>query len=162
MNAQLFDKVKVGRDIKEQFGFSGEITSAIAYDIDVSASAKASLFLTKKKQLLCYITAEGRLTLGDVRKIIRHMGLMADLYMPPRGQTRYFDEIGRAKFREVFPGRKPNSESDIDYYRTLATYNPALVLISGVHDGVVYQYDRDASGGWRPSVKFAYRRIKTS
>jgi hypothetical protein len=74
----------------------------------------------------------------------------------------YFDQIGRSKFHEVFPGRKNINESDINFYRMLAPYNPALVLISEVKDGHVFQFDSDATTNWRVTAKFAYRRIRTS
>ena len=90
------------------------------------------------------------------------MGLKAELYFPPKGHPLYFDEIGRSKFHEVFPGRSNVSNDDIIFYRTLAPYNPALVLISEVKNGEVYQFDTDASGQWRLAAKFTYRRIKTS
>lgn len=146
----------------ELFGMRVEPSKIIADDIDVGRAIRATVFLSKKKQLYCYIHGQSRLTLGDVQKIIARMGLKAELYAPPKGQPNYFDDIGRAKFREVFPGRTNISEGDIRFYRTLAAYYPALVLISEVKDGVIYQYDPDARGGWRPAAKFAYRRIKTS
>ena len=90
------------------------------------------------------------------------MGLKAELYFPPKGRPLYFDEIGRSKFHEVLPGRSNVSNDDIIFYRTLSPYNPALVLISEVKNGEVYQFDTDASGQWRLAAKFAYRRIKTS
>ena len=82
--------------------------------------------------------------------------------MPPKGQPNYFDEIGKQKFRAVFPGRHNPSLDDIRYYRTLAPYNPALIQIHEVKNGEVYQFDTDASGNWRVGARFAYRRIKTS
>ena len=82
--------------------------------------------------------------------------------MPPKNQPNYFDEIGREKFRGVFPGRGSITDSDIVFYRTLAPYSPALLLVSEVKDGNIYQADSDARGGWRVSAKFAYRRIRTS
>jgi hypothetical protein len=90
------------------------------------------------------------------------MGLKVEMYMPPKGRPNYFDEIGRVKFGEVFPGRNTVLESDILFYRTLAPYSPALLLISEVKDGHIYQADSDARSGWRVGAKFAYRRIKTS
>ena len=48
------------------------------------------------------------------------------------------------------------------FYKTLVSYNPALVLISEIKDGHVYQYDADSADSWRVGAKFAYRRIKTS
>ena len=128
----------------------------------MSRTARATVLLSKKRQLLVHIEASSPLLLGDVKKIISRMGLKAELYMPPKGQPHYFDDIGRMKFSEVFPGRKVITEEDIVFYKTLAPYNPALVLISEVKKGEIYQFDADARGGWRVGAKFAYRRIRTS
>lgn len=162
MDDNWLDEVALEREAKTSFGMVVEIDKVIAHEIDVSRAAKASVYLTKKKQLLCYVHGHSRLLLSDVRKIISRMGLKAELYIPPKGQLNYFDDIGRDKFREVFPGRGHISDQDIAYYRTLAPYNPALILVSEVRDGVIYQYDADARSDWRPATKFAYRRIKTS
>lgn len=89
------------------------------------------------------------------------MGLAAELYLPPKGQPHYFDDIGRAKFAQVFPGRSNPGPADLQYYRTLAPYNPALVQIAEVKTGEIKQFDTDAKGQWRTATKFAYRRIKT-
>lgn len=162
MEDRWLDDIALEREAKDGFGMTVEIDKLIVHEINVGRAVKASLYLTKKKQLICYIHGHSRLLLSDIRKVITRMGLKAELYIPPKGRPNYFDDIGTARFREVFPGRKPNNETDIAYYRTLAPYNPALVIISEVRDGTVYQYDSDARSGWRPSAKFAYRRIKTS
>ena len=162
MNDESYDDLALERMVSERFGVRGDINKVIASNIEVSRMARATVFMTAKKQLFCYITGTTKLQLGDVQKIITRMGLKAELFMPPKHQPEYFDVIGREKFREVFPGRGSITDADIRYYRTLAPYNPALVLIAEVRDGHIYQYDTDASGDWRPAVKFAYRRIKTS
>ncbi len=155
-------KLALEEAAKTHFGMDIDVDSIVAHEIDVGRATKASVFLTGKKQLLCYVHGHSRLVLSDVRKVVARMGLKAELYMPPRGQPNYFDEVGREKFREVFPGRGQVTSEDIQFYRTLAPYSPALVLISEVKDGHIYQFDADASSGWRVAVKFAYRRIKTS
>lgn len=162
MNAQLSNTQAITDAIHRDFGMITDVDAMIANGIDVSASAKAWIFLTKKKQLICYIDAASRLTLGDVRKMVSHIGLKPELFVPPKGRPNYFDELAEHEFRKVFPGRRSTGESDLAYYRTLAPYRPALVIVSEVKDGVIHQYDRDARGGWRPGVKFSYRRIKTS
>ena len=88
---------------------------------------------------MVYIEASSTLLLSDVKKIILRMGLKAELFVPPKGQPQYFEEIGRMKFREVFPGRTHISDEDIQFYKTLAPYNPALILISEVKNGEIYQ-----------------------
>ena len=162
MNDKWLDDIALERNAKDEFGMALEIDKMIVREMDVARAVKAAVFLTKKKQLLCYIRGHSKLLLSDVQKIISRMGLKAELYMPPKNQPNYFDDIGRDRFREVFPGRENISDQDIHFYRTLAPYNPALVLISEVRDGTIYQYDSDSHSGWRPAAKFAYRRIKTS
>ena len=162
MELEIYDDIALEQHAKAKFGMDVDIDHVIVRNVPVSHVARATLFLTKKKQLLVYIEATSRLGLGDVRKLVSRMGLKAELYIPPKGRPNYFDEIGKQKFSEVFPGRHNPSHEDIQYYRTLAPYNPALVQIHEVKNGHVYQFDTDASSDWRVSAKFTYRRIKTS
>ena len=162
MNDQIYDDMALERIAKDRFGVACDVDNVIVRQIEVGRMTTATLFLTKKKQLMVYISGQSKLLLSDVKKIVARMGLKAELYFPPKGQPDYFDHIGREKFREVFPGRGHINDQDILFYRTLAPYNPALVLISEVKNGEVYKYDSDASSGWRVAAKFAYRRIKTS
>lgn len=162
MDDRWLDDMALEREIKTEFGMNVDIDKLIVHGVDVARACRASVVLTKKKQLLCYIRGHSKLLLSDVRKIVSRMGLRAELYVPPKGQPSYFDDIGKEHFKKTFPGRTPQTDRDIDYYRTLAPYNPALIIISEVRDGTIYQFDSDARSGWRPATKFAYRRIKTS
>jgi len=162
MREEIYDDIALEKVCKERFGVDAEISQVIVRGVDVSRSASATVFLTKKKQLFVYVHGHSRLLLSDIKKMVARMGLKAEVYFPPKGQPNYFDTIGRDKFREVFPGRGHISDEDIIFYRTLAPYNPALVLIGEVKNGEIYRYDSDAKSDWRIAAKFAYRRIKTS
>lgn len=162
MSDESYNQLALERNCRTNFGMNLEIKQTIAQHLPVSRVDTATVFLTTKKQLYVYIEAQSRSTLSDIKKMIVRMGLKAELYLPPKGRPGYFDEVGRQKFREVFPGRSHVSDADIVFYRTLAPYNPALVQIAEVKNSVISQYDSDASGGWRAAVKFAYRRIRTS
>lgn len=162
MNEQVYEDFALEKNLKAQFGVATEVTSVIARRIPVSRTAEATLFLSEKKQLFLYVTSQSKLLLSDVQKIVSRVGLKAELYLPPKNRPHYFDEVGIGKFREIFPGRGNINDRDIAFYRTLAPYSPALILISEVKDGVIYQYDSDSRGEWRQHTKFAYRRIKTS
>lgn len=162
MNDQVYEDFAVEKAIKAHFGVVVDIDAVIGRRFPVSRTAEASLLLTKKKQLFLYVTSQSKLLLSDVQKIVSRVGLKAELYVPPKGRPRYFDEIGTEKFREIFPGRSQINPADIAFYRTLTPYSPALILISEVKLGHLYQYDSDSSGEWRPYAKFTYRRIKTS
>jgi hypothetical protein len=162
MNDQVYEDFALEKNLKAQFGVDAEVDSVIARRFPVSRTAEATLFLTKKKQLFLYVTSQSKLLLSDIQKIVSRAGLKAELYMPPKNRPHYFDEVGTEKFREIFPGRGQINAQDIAFYRTLSPYSPALILISEVKAGMVYQYDSDSTGGWRQHTKFAYRRIKTS
>ncbi len=156
------DLAVLKKEVVAHFGVVLDIDTVIADSIPVSRSAEATLVLTKKKkQLYLYITSQSQLLLSDIQKIVGRMGLQAEVYLPPKGRPHYFDEVGTKKFREIFPGRTNITPQDIHFYRTLAPYHPALVLISEVKAGLIYQYDSDSKGEWRPSVRFTYRRIRT-
>lgn len=162
MNEEIYSDIAIEQVAKTRFGLDIDVDSVIVRSVDVSRTAKATVFLTKKKQLFAYVFGPSTLLLSDVQKILSRMGLKAELYLPPKGQPDYFDAVGRRKFLEVFPGRKDVAASDLVFYRTLAPYNPALVIIEEVKNGTIKCFDSDASGGWRVAAKFAYRRIKTS
>lgn len=162
MNDEIYDDIAIERIAKSEFGMDVDISQVIVRQVEVSRTATATVFLTKKKQLLVYVSGHQKLLFSDVKKIVARMGLKAEMFFPPKGQPDYFDRVGREKFKAVFPGRGHVSDADIVFYRTLAPYNPAMALISEVKDGHIYQYDSDTRGGWRVAAKFAYRRIKTS
>lgn len=162
MTEKMYEELALERKINERFGVDIDVRQTIVAHVPVSHTSEATLFLTSKKQLYVYITGQSKLLLSDIKKIVSYMGLKADTYIPPKGRPHYFDEIGRQKFHDVFPGRSHVTAEDIIFYRTLTPYNPALVLISEVRDGHVNQFDVDAKGNWRAAAKFTYRRIKTS
>lgn len=162
MKNEMYNEILLNRTLRDGFGVDVDAKQIIVNNASISPTADATLFLTTKNQLYLYISAKSKLTLGDVKKLVIRMGLKAELFLPPKGRPQYFNEVGSAKFHEVFPGRKQTCEADIAFYKTLAPYNPALVLISEVRDGNVYQYDSDSVNGWRIAAKFAYRRIRTS
>lgn len=158
----MFDDFAMERLIKDRFGLNIEVENIIASHIPVSHTVTATVFLTDKKHLYVYIAAQSTLTVGDVKKFVRLMGLKAETYVPPKGQPNYFDDVARQKFNAVFPGRIQVLPDDLIYYRTLVPYNPALVQISEIPTGEIRQFDTDARGNWRVATRFAYRRIRTS
>jgi len=162
MNDAIYDDITLEKLAKEKFGLHLEIKQTILRSAPVSYTSEASVFLTTKNQLFVLVTGKSRLLLSDIRKIVVRMGLKAELFVPPKGEPDYFDRIGREKFAQVFPGRTPTVADDLAFYRTLAPYNPALVQIKEVKDGVIKQFDADSTRDWRLAVEFSYRRILTS
>ena len=162
MHADIYDDLALEEIAREQFGKVLDIKQVIARDIPTSHTTKASVFLTTKSQLYVLISGRAPLTLGDVRKMVKRMGLVAEAYLPPRHEPNYFDKIAEKKFKETFPGRTVTSDQDLLFYRLLVPYNPALVLVAEVSDGTIRQFDSSDSSNWRVAAKLTYRRIKTS
>jgi hypothetical protein len=162
MNRDFYNDSTMEQQIKARFGLDVDVKSMIARAIPVGPGARANVFLSTKSLLFAFIVGTGRLTFGDVQKILSRMGLRPELFLPPRGEAHYFDEIGQQKFKEVFPGRQIVKSDDLRFYRTLAPYDPALVQIAEIISGRIKQYDNDAVSHWRTAAKFAYRRIRTS
>lgn len=158
----MYEELAMERAIKDKFGVDIDLYQPIIFKVPVGHTSEATLFLSSKKQLFLYISGQSKLVLSDIKKIVSKMGLKAEIYYPPKGRPHYFDEVGRQKFKDIFPGRTHVSEEDIIFYRTLSPYNPALILISEVKSGIIYQYDTDSATDWRQAAKFAYRRIRTS
>ena len=157
-----FDEISLEKFVHSTFGLNFDIKTIIADKIPVGSGAFASVILSEKGMLYVLIASRGAMNLGDVKKILTRMNLRAEQFFPPHGDPDYFNRIALAKFREVYPGRGIVRDDDLTFYRTLASYNPALVQIVEVVDGIIRQYDTDSVGKWRPSVKFSYRRIRTS
>ncbi len=162
MNPDIYDDIALEQIVSGSFGKQVDIKQVVARNIPTSHTTKASVFLTTKNQLYVIITGRAPLTLGDVRKMIKRMGLVADAYLPPQHQPDYFDKLAEVKFKETFPGRTVTNDQDLLFYRQLVPYNPALIHISEVSDGVIRQFDSSDSSNWRPAAKLMYRRIKTS
>lgn len=162
MIESVYKEEALERAIKDYFGLKLSVSQMVAHDLPLSRTAYAQLFLTPDKHFYCYIDARSNLSLGDIKILIKKIGLVADKYLPPAANKNYFNDIATDKFKKVFPGKMPQAESDLRYYLTLVPYHPALVQIKEVVDGKLYQFDPDATGSWRSNKTFSYRRIKTS
>lgn len=158
----MYSELALERRIAARFGSNFDLHHTIALELPAGRNLRATVFLNTKKQLYVYIEGEFKLRLGDVQKLVHKLGFKAEAYLPPKTHPTYFDDYGQSQFRATFPGRPAGNSADIRYYRTLAPYNPALVQISEITSGEIFQFDSDAATGWRPAVKFAYRRIRTS
>ncbi len=162
MDSGMYDDLAIEELVKQHFGMKLEIKQTLVRGAPVSHTSEATVILSTKNQLYVFIKGQSRLTLGEVKKMVSRMGLKAELFIPPKGQPDYFNKIATAHFHKVFPGKSHFSSDDLSYYRTLAIYQPALVQISEVSTGKIYQFDTDSASSWRPVTNFSYRRIRTS
>lgn len=146
-------------DLASEFGFTMPIKRIVAQQMPVSRSAKATIFFNRKNQLFIYINTPARQTLGDVQKILFRVGVTAYKHLPPINRPDYFVEIASEHFHKTYPSRKITSDNDLRYFKTLALYNPALVQIKNVKQGVINCFDPDAKGDWRVLTKLTYSRL---
>lgn len=160
MNADIYDDMALEAIALEHFGKRFDIKQVVVRNIPTTHTTVASVFLTTKNQLYALVHGRAPLTLGDVRKIVKRMGLEAEAYLPPAHRPNYFDDIAVEKFKAVYPGRHDISDADLRFYRLGAPYNPALILLSAVVDGTIKQFDASDSTNWRVAAKFQYKRIK--
>ncbi|MDQ5982299.1 MAG: hypothetical protein QG549_296 [Patescibacteria group bacterium] len=94
------------------------------------------------------------MTLGDVRRVVKRMGMDAEAYYPPEMDVRYFTRFARKAFLSVYPGREIVNNSDLQYYQNLALYSPALVRIGRVN-GQIRRFNARA-GSWQKLIDYTY------
>ncbi|MDR0887533.1 MAG: hypothetical protein LBM97_02500 [Candidatus Nomurabacteria bacterium] len=152
---------KLSQLLNIHFGFRRPIEKVILQNVYVGSMANATLFFDAKGYLLLFIASKTRLKLAEVQKIVSRMGMKARIFLPPMGDTAYFNTIAREKFAMTFPGKKIVHADDLAYYRTLVPYNPALVVIGEVKNGVVKVFDSESPTGWRDAVNLSYNYSKT-
>lgn len=161
MNLNVYDDIALEAIAEEQFAKKLTITQVVARNIPTTHTTTASVFLTDKNQLYALIQGKAALTLGDIRKLVKRMGLIAEAYLPPANQPQYFNDVAVRKFKSVYPGRYDITDADLRYYRLSAAYNPALVLLAGIENDTIKQFDSSDSSNWRVAAKYNYKRIKT-
>jgi hypothetical protein len=151
--------IEFEKKINAQFGFSGGISKILARNVPAGRSSVVTIFFSKThRDLYAFLDFRSRATLSDVRKALLNMNLRPLSYIPPKGAEDYFDDIARSKFIKVFPGRRNIRSDELIYYRTLVPYNPALVQILEVKDGIIKTFDRDTHGNWRKAIALEYKK----
>lgn len=160
MNEDIFHDINLEKTIGREFDLQLDITDVISRDITVGITAKGTVFKTPQNTHFLHVTSQGTLNFGDVKRIVRSMGLEAEAFLPPRGDQEYFKRIGIEKFKQMFPGKYLMGDEDTRYYETLAPYNPALVRLSKIK-GEILGYTI-ATGQWHKVKSYAYTKMKVA
>src|SRR5690349_21844851 len=87
MKSDMYDDLANEELIKEHFGMRLEIKKTLVRSAPVSHTSEATVFLSTKNQLYVLIRGQSRMKMGEVKKIISRMGLKAELFIPPKGQS---------------------------------------------------------------------------
>lgn len=160
MNDAIFDDLAIEKSCKDRFDRTIDIAETIVRGVPVGLATRATVFVTTNRQVFVYIASQTGMVLDDVRKIIHRMQCEAEVFVPPHSEVDYFERIGRDKFKALFPGKQILGEDDLRYYKNLAPYNPALVLLSKVK-GEIRGFEA-ASKTWRKVKDYTYSKIKPS
>lgn len=160
MDSDFFTDLAISETIREQFAKKFEITRMIVRDIQVGSVAHASVFRVKGGNVYTLVRSKTELTLGDIIKMLRNMGVEADDFAPPSGVETYFDDKALERFKEVFPGRRiVNDSEDLRYYRKLIPYTPALARVAQIR-GELREYEPETRR-WKIVKRLSYTRITT-
>ncbi len=160
MNSDFFTDLAVEASIRDNFSKRVDITRMIVRDVQVGPVAHASIFKIKGGGVYALIRSASEMTLGDVMKIARKMGIDADEYIPPASVESYFDDKAIEKFKQVFPGKPiTNTSDDLRYYRTLVPYTPALMSIARIR-GELCEF-KPETREWQVIKRLSYAKIDT-
>lgn len=140
------------------FGTSFHIQRIVASEVPTGTSSRSTVFETTKGDTYALCMADAPLTLGEVKQLIRGMGMKAETFLPPFNKPDYFAQYGRDAFLAAFPGRRLTSDDDISFYMSLAPYSPALVKVAQV-ERELRQYVPIVNR-WHKFVDYSYNRIK--
>lgn len=157
MIKEVFADYELETNCSEEFGLKLDIVEIIARDLSTGQASRGTLFKTKSGQIYLYISALSLMTFGEVRLIVKRMQCEPEIFCPPSADRDYFERVARDKFQASFPGKKIVNENDLNYYRTLASYNPALIKIARIN-GEVCAFDRD-SKTWRKAIGLNYSKL---
>ena len=158
MNDAILDDIAIEKICKDRFNLALDVTEVIVRNVPAGIATRATIFKTAKKHAYAFIQSQSALVLDDVQKIVRRMECEADGFIQPYGEAEYFDRIGRAKFKAMFPGKAIVGDDDLRYYRNLAPYNPALVRLSKIK-GEIRSFEVETKA-WRKVKDYAYSKIK--
>jgi hypothetical protein len=137
------------------------VTNLLFDDVETSEHSYAVLFESGSDTYALIVAEKGfEHTLGDVRAIVRSMGLKAQRYFPPAADPTYFYNEGVHHFLQAYPARKQWKPEDIHFYESLAEYSPALIRIASI-DKEVRRFNTHTHS-WQKAFDYTYRKIQVA
>lgn len=144
------------------FNLKVKVDSFICDDIETGDDAYAMLFRSGSNIYALLVSrSEKPQTLADVRERLKSMGLTAEKFLPPYADESYFYHQALAKLEEVYPARQDFSIEDVHFYTRYAEYNPALVKIDAVSDGVIKRFNA-ADRSWQEVLPYSFRKVEVA
>lgn len=145
--------------LHKYFGVNFTIKEVVSRDLPLGRSIDAFVFKSQKGRLYAFISAEARLTLADIKKLLTRMNVKPAFFFPPNGYKDYFTDAARRQFLEIFPARTHIYDDELRFYKTRVIYNPALIEIGEVIDGQIKAFNADSADLWRVAVRLSYKKI---
>jgi hypothetical protein len=155
VDQEVTTAIEIEHASRVHFSYDFKVKQIIANDLETLKGSRTTVFETTDHKILAFCTSEESLELGDVKHIIRGMGLEASYYLPPAQYHGYFINYGKQAFASAFPGRQITSNDNLSFYESLAPYNPALIKVHTIPDGV-YGYI-PALGKWYKAIDVTYK-----
>lgn len=136
VDQEVTTAIEIEHTSRVHFRCDFKVKYVIVGDLETLKGARVTVFETTDHEVFAFCSSEEPLELGDVKRIIRGMGLNASHYLPPAQHHSYFINYGKLAFTTAFPGRHITSNDDLSFYESLAPYNPALIKIRAITDGI--------------------------
>lgn len=142
------------------FSIKIRVKKIVTRKLLISKNTHLIIFYSQKGTLYGLLSSLNNLDLIDIQKMIKASGIEADYYLPPKGDINYFINFGKKKYQTHFPAKTEINNQDIEFYQTLAPYNPALFKINKINRKI--KYKDPLSGKLDKEFDYSYTKIKVN
>lgn len=140
------------------FSLLVHVDEIIVNNIYSNNDTYTTVFRSQAGGLYALVVANQPTALRDIKRVVQAMGLLAEIYLPPKADSDYFSSYAKHAYEKVYPSRTPLSGSDISYYQSLAPYGPGLVRIKRVNGEI--RHHTGVLNSWRKVLDFSYNSIR--
>ena len=146
--------------VQEQFHLHLPVDELLFDDIETGARSYAVLFRSGRHLYALCIDDDMRQTLGDVKSMMRHMGVKPLKVLPPHADPDYFTREARQSFSVTYPAIKAVDIEALRFYQDSTIYAPGLVRIAEI-SGAIKRYVPTAPH-WQTAFDYSFRKIQVS
>lgn len=157
---QNYELSRIKSICSNYFNIEPDIKELILDSAPSSNNTNTTIFETSTDEVYALCLSEKALTLADVKSIMRSMGIKADSFLAPKGDEDYFLKYGQRIYKSVFPAKKLTNEQDIEFYKTLAPYSPALIKVAKIN-GIIRKYNTNWHQ-WQKALELNYIKSKVA
>ena len=136
----------------EKFAASMAVGKILFDDIQTGENSYATIFQTEDGTSYVLHEDQQQITLFEVRRKMKLLGVDTDGVLPPEGDKSYFSRNGHQVFISTYPGRTEATDEEKAFYETQSIYNPAILKISKFSDEI-RRFSTETSS-WKITDKF--------